>query len=35
VKCDECGPMRIERLRRINLTGRAEPRIACAACDAR
>ena len=35
VKCDACGPVRVERLRRINLTGRAEPRITCAVCDAR
>ena len=34
VKCGECGPARVERLRRINLTGRAEPRIACAVCGA-
>jgi hypothetical protein len=35
VTCVECGPPRIERLRRINLTGCAEPRIACAGCSGR
>jgi radical SAM enzyme (TIGR01210 family) len=31
--CEHCGPDRIERLRLMNLTGRLEPRIACAACE--
>jgi archaeosine synthase beta-subunit len=31
--CEHCRSGRIERLRRLNLTGRAEPRIACAKCD--
>ena len=31
--CRECGPARVARLGRINLTGRAEPRIACSVCD--
>ena len=30
--CSECSPARIERLARLNLTGRSEPRIACSAC---
>lgn len=30
--CPECSSARIERLARLNLTGRAEPRIACSAC---
>lgn len=33
--CPECRAPRIDRLRRINLTGRAEPPIACSACDPR
>jgi len=32
--CDECRRARIERLQRINVTGRAEPRVSCAACGA-
>jgi radical SAM enzyme (TIGR01210 family) len=35
VTCVECGPPRIERLHRINLTGCAEPRIVCAGCSGR
>ena len=31
--CEHCRAPRIERLRRLNVTGRAEPRIACAACE--
>ena len=31
--CEVCRARRAERLARINLTGRAEPRIACDACD--
>jgi hypothetical protein len=31
--CDRCRSERIERLRRINLSGRAEARIGCAVCD--
>jgi hypothetical protein len=30
--CAECGPRRIDRLRRLNLTGRPEPPVACSAC---
>lgn len=30
--CPECRAGRIERLRRLNLTGRTEPRVACSAC---
>ena len=30
--CEKCRAERIARLERINLTGRAEPRIACGAC---
>jgi radical SAM enzyme (TIGR01210 family) len=32
--CDACHDARAERLRRLNETGRAEPRIACATCEA-
>jgi radical SAM enzyme (TIGR01210 family) len=32
--CDQCRPSRITRLQRLNLTGRGEPRVACAACEA-
>jgi len=31
--CEHCRPDRIERLRVMNLTGRLEPRIACALCE--
>jgi archaeosine synthase beta-subunit len=31
--CEACRARRAERLARINLTGRVEPRIACDACD--
>ncbi|MEO8910125.1 MAG: radical SAM protein [Gemmatimonadaceae bacterium] len=31
--CESCGPARIDRLRRMNVTGRGEPRIACTACE--
>ena len=31
--CGECRPRRVERLRRMNLTGRAEPPVTCADCD--
>ena len=30
--CEACRAQRVERLVRINLTGRAEPRIACGTC---
>jgi len=30
--CEHCKSARIERMRRINVTGRVEPRIACAMC---
>jgi radical SAM enzyme (TIGR01210 family) len=33
VTCAECGPARIERLTRLNLTGCPEPRIACSSCE--
>jgi radical SAM enzyme (TIGR01210 family) len=32
--CGHCRSARVERLRRLNVTGRAEPRIACAMCGA-
>ena len=32
--CDQCRAARVARLRRLNLTGRAEPRVACTACGA-
>ena len=32
--CDACRRPRIERLQRINVTGRPEPRVACTACGA-
>lgn len=31
--CATCRYARIERLRRLNVTGRAEPRISCPACE--
>jgi hypothetical protein len=31
--CDACHDARTERLRRLNETGRAEPRITCAKCE--
>jgi len=31
--CADCGPRRVERLRRMNLTGRGEPPVACSDCD--
>ena len=30
--CEHCGPRRRERMRRMNVMGRAEPAIACDAC---
>lgn len=30
--CDACRPARLDRLRRLNVSGRAEPRIPCAEC---
>ena len=30
--CESCASERIERLRHVNVTGRAQPRIACAVC---
>jgi archaeosine synthase beta-subunit len=33
-RCDACHPRRVERLARLNLTGRAEPRVTCSACGA-
>ena len=32
--CEHCRSARIERLRRLNVTGRAEPRLACTMCGA-
>ena len=32
--CAQCRPRRVERLRRVNLTGRAEPLVTCPACGA-
>jgi archaeosine synthase beta-subunit len=34
INCDACGPKRIERMRRMNLTGCVEPRVKCAVCGA-
>jgi archaeosine synthase beta-subunit len=34
-RCEACRPARTERLRRINVSGRAEPRIACDVCGGR
>ncbi|MEO8580465.1 MAG: radical SAM protein [Gemmatimonadales bacterium] len=34
VACEHCSWQRIDRLRRINLSGRAEPGIACSSCAA-
>jgi radical SAM enzyme (TIGR01210 family) len=31
--CAECRPRRVERLRRLNLTGRGEPPVTCSDCD--
>ncbi len=31
--CEHCRSARIERLRRLNVTGRAEPQIACTICE--
>ena len=33
--CEHCRTQRIERLRRLNVTGRAELRVACSMCGAR
>jgi len=30
--CDTCRPARLQRLRRLNVSGRSEPRVACAEC---
>ena len=30
--CEHCNSARIERMRRINVTGRVEPRMACTMC---
>jgi hypothetical protein len=30
--CEHCLPERIERMRRLNVTGRAEKRISCQSC---
>jgi len=32
--CEQCRSERVARLRRLNLSGRAEPRTSCAACGA-
>jgi radical SAM enzyme (TIGR01210 family) len=32
--CERCRSTRVERLRRLNVTARAEPRVACSACSA-
>lgn len=32
--CAECRPRRVDRLRRINLSGRPEPPVGCSACAA-
>jgi radical SAM enzyme (TIGR01210 family) len=33
--CPDCRPARIERLRRLNLTGTSEPPVVCSVCDVR
>jgi archaeosine synthase beta-subunit len=33
--CEHCRAPRIERLRRLNISGRAEPRVSCAICGGR
>ena len=33
--CEQCRAERVERLRRVNVSGRAEPRISCDACGAK
>lgn len=33
VDCFGCGAARIERLRRVNVGGRPEPRVSCSQCD--
>jgi archaeosine synthase beta-subunit len=33
--CEHCRAPRIERLRRMNISGRAEPRVSCAICGGR
>jgi hypothetical protein len=35
VACRHCGPSRIARLGRLNLTGAPEPRVGCSACGGR
>jgi archaeosine synthase beta-subunit len=32
--CEHCKSARVERLRRVNVSGRAEPRISCSVCGA-
>ncbi|MEP7001127.1 MAG: radical SAM protein [bacterium] len=32
--CEQCRRARIDRLRRLNLSGKAEPRVACSVCAA-
>jgi hypothetical protein len=32
--CEQCRAARVERLRRMNMSGRAEPRVVCATCGA-
>ena len=34
IACEHCRSGRVDRLRRLNVTGRAEPRIACSRCGA-
>jgi radical SAM enzyme (TIGR01210 family) len=34
VTCGRCGPARLDRIARMNLTGRVEPRLSCDACEA-
>ena len=31
--CEQCRSERVARLRRVNISGRAEPRIFCDACE--
>jgi radical SAM enzyme (TIGR01210 family) len=34
ISCRQCGADRVERLRRMNATGAAEPRVSCSVCGA-
>jgi hypothetical protein len=32
-RCEACGPLRIARLARVNVSGIAEPMVSCSVCD--